>query len=234
MSVIIQVNNLSFGYDETLVFEKLSFVINEGDYIALAGPNGAGKSTLMKCMMGLLPMKEEQITKRKGMKIGYLPQNLLRKDQLFPATVRELVMQGNYQQGKYRKSINKNSEEEAKNMMVKLGIIDFQHKLMNELSGGQQQRVLLARAMIGRPDILVLDEPTSALDPKIKEEFYHILDGINKEENITIILVTHDLASAETQAKRLLYLDQNGLYDGSFIAYYSDKVKSVRKETFDE
>lgn len=230
MKLMIQVNNLSFGYDETLVFENLSFVVSEGDYIALAGPNGAGKSTLMKCMMGLLVANTNSIVKTKGMKIGYLPQNLLRKDQLFPATVKELVMQGNYAQGKYRKTITKQCETEAMNMMLKLGIIDLQYKLMNELSGGQQQRVLLARAMIGKPNILILDEPTSALDPKIKGEFYQILKGINEEEKITIILVTHDLASVETQAKRLLYLDQSGLYNGDFITYYSDKVKSVREE----
>jgi len=101
-------------------------------------------------------------------------------------------------------------------VLTKLGVADLADKKIGSLSGGQQQRVLLARAMASSPQLLVLDEPTSALDPKIREEFYELLGLLNEQEGMTILLVSHDMASIGKYTKKLLYLDRRIVFYGGY------------------
>lgn len=227
---IIEIIDLSFGYDRQYLFQHLNVSIEAKDYIAIAGPNGSGKSTLIRCLLGFISNFEGEIKKKEHLRIGYLPQNIQRNDHIFPATVYEIIAMGTLKDQRGRKKIDKASKLQISHVLKELNIEHLKDKKMSELSGGQQQRVLLGRALVGKPNVLVLDEPTSALDPLIREEFYHLIKKLNQEQAITILLVTHDLSSVESQANRLLYIDQKGIYDGNFLDYYQSKVKFVKEE----
>jgi zinc transport system ATP-binding protein len=217
---ILSVKNVTLKYGRYEVVSNISFIAEKGDYIGIAGPNGSGKSTLMKAILGLHPFSEGKIQFSNGLKdssfVGYLPQKAVTNDRIFPATVREIVSMGLLARKKDPKFISKSDYDKIDGILEKLKISDLKQKKMSNLSGGQQQRVLLARALVSSPGLLILDEPTSALDPKIREDFYGILKELNVNEGVTILLVSHDMASIGQYTKKLLYLDRRLVFFGSY------------------
>ena len=221
---IVTVNNLSFRYNSMDVLSNISFDVNAGDFIGLVGPNGSGKTTAIKVILGLLKRTNGAVSLfgtnvnnfRDWRKVGYLPQKLTHFNPYFPATVKEIVSSGLFSSKKFPKRIQRSDEaliDEALNMT---DVADIRDEMIGELSGGQQQRVLLARAVINRPELLILDEPTTALDPEAREKFFQTIMGLNQTRNMTIILITHDIASIGKYAFKLLYLDKQIIFYGSF------------------
>ena len=217
---VLEARDIKLKYGKYIVLEDTSFDVEQGDYIGIVGPNGSGKTTLMKAILNLHPIAEgsikidESIVNEKS--IGYLPQKILARDRLFPGKVKEIVSIGLLANKKNPKIINKKDIEKVENVLEKLGIKDLKDKKIGNLSGGQQQRVLLARALISNPQILILDEPTSALDPKVREEFYQILKNLNEKDNVTILLVSHDIGSIGKYTKKMLYLDHKLVFFGTY------------------
>jgi zinc transport system ATP-binding protein len=206
------------------VLSNISFDVNAGDFIGLVGPNGSGKTTAIKVILGLLKQTNGAVSLfgtnvnnfRDWRKVGYLPQKLTHFNPYFPATVKEIVSSGLFSSKKFPKRIQRSDEaliDEALNMT---DVADIRDEMIGELSGGQQQRVLLARAVINRPELLILDEPTTALDPEAREKFFQTIMGLNQTRNMTIILITHDIASIGKYAFKLLYLDKQIIFYGSF------------------
>lgn len=235
MSPIIEIENITVHYNKTEVIKDISFVIEKGDYIGLTGPNGAGKTTLIKTILGLQPLTEGKInlfgkdlkTFNDWSKIGYLPQKNSTINALFPANVTEVVMLGLSSQKKWPKKIIKSDKKRANEILQELGIGDLRKRMLAELSGGQQQKVLLARAMVSKPDVLIFDEPSTALDPESRESFFQIIARLNRQNNITIILITHDTAYIGEYAKKLLYIDKSLIYFGDFFEFCkSEKMAS--------
>ncbi|MGL5977603.1 MAG: metal ABC transporter ATP-binding protein [Erysipelotrichaceae bacterium] len=222
MSPLIELQNLGMSFGKVKVLSDISLTIEKQDYIAIVGPNGAGKTTLVKIISGILQDYDGEVMREKKLRIGYLPQKVMRNDLYFPATVEEVVATGLLGQKGWFKRISKEDHSVIDASLASLQIQHLQKQKMSDLSGGQQQRVLLARALVGNPELLILDEPTSALDPLIRKDFYAIIKQLNLA-GMTILLVTHDLTSVELQADRLLYLDSSGYYFGNFIDYYSQK-----------
>ncbi len=221
---IISVENLSFAYNSNNVLNDISFSVNEGDYVGLVGPNGSGKTTLIKLILGLLNPKKGNILLfginssefKNWHKIGYLPQKLGNFNPFFPATVKEIVSLGLFSKKKFPKRITASDEIEINEAMKLMEVFDIKDKLIGELSGGQQQRVLVARAIVNKPDLLILDEPTTALDPEVREVFFHLLKELNINKRLTIIFVTHDIAHIGKYASKLMYLDKKLIFYGSF------------------
>lgn len=219
---MLSVRNITVRYGRNDVLTDLSFDVAAGDYIGIAGPNGSGKTTLMKAILGLLPLSGGSISHQDGQaaglegRIGYLPQKVFTADRYFPAEVREIVAMGRLAGKKGLRLFNRSDREAVDAILEKLNLIELRYRRIGSLSGGQQQRVLLARALVGQPSILLLDEPTSALDPKVREEFYEILARLNKEDGTTILLVSHDMGSIGKYTKRLLYLDRQILFYGTW------------------
>jgi zinc transport system ATP-binding protein len=221
---IVTVDNLSFRYNSAEVLAGISFDVHEGDFIGLVGPNGSGKTTVIKVILGLLKQINGQIwlfgTKvnafRDWHRIGYLPQKLAHFNPHFPATVKEIVSSGVFSAKKFPKRIHRSDEALIDEAMVVTDVADIRHKMIGELSGGQQQRVFLARAIVNRPELLILDEPTTALDPEAREKFFQTLIGMNRTNHVTIILITHDIASIGKYASKLMYLDKQVIFYGSF------------------
>lgn len=202
--------NLTLGYDGNVIVENLDFSINEGDYLCIVGENGSGKSTLMKTILGLQPPVSGKILTGDGLsrsEIGYLPQQTdVQRD--FPASVREIVLSGCQARCGIRPFYSKEEKALAESNMEKMGITQFAKRCYRELSGGQQQRVLLARALCATRKLLLLDEPVSGLDPKVTAEMYSLIEELNSRENITIIMISHDIAAAVRYASHILHIDK--------------------------
>ncbi len=220
---IIEVKNLSVQYRGIEALSNISFDVDTGEYIGIVGPNGSGKTTLIRVLLGLVPAQGEirfqgkrfsDFSKQKH--VGYLPQKMTFLDQCFPATAREIVVSGVYCCKKFPKRLALEDYAAAEESMRILNITNLKDRPIGKLSGGQQQRVLLARALLHLPELLILDEPTVALDPQSREAFYETVQKLNKEREVTVLLVSHDLGSVGRYASKLLYLDRQIIFYGTF------------------
>lgn len=198
--------SLSVGYDGKTVLHDIDFDINKGDYLCIVGENGTGKSTLMKTLLGLQPPLAGKIIRGYDMKtggIGYLPQQTgIQRD--FPASVREVVMSGCQGRCGIRPFYSRAEKQLVQRAMVKMEITHLSGKCYRELSGGQQQRTLLARALCASGDMLFLDEPVSGLDPGAADDMYSLVEHLNREDGLTIVMISHDTAAAARYASHIL------------------------------
>ena len=221
--------NLSLGYEGKEILSGLSFEVNSGDYLCIVGENGSGKSTLMRTVLGLKKPMSGKIVTGDGLsanEIGYLPQQtLVQRD--FPASVKEIVISGNQGHCGLRPFYNKQEKELAARNMKKMGIYDLQNRCYRELSGGQQQRVLLARALCATKKMLLLDEPVAGLDPKVTADMYSLIDGLNKEDKITIIMISHDLDAAIKYATHILHIGKD-IFFGTKDEYIKSRFHAER------
>lgn len=210
----ITCRDLSIGYDGRAIRNHINFSLHKGDYLCVIGENGSGKSTLMKTLLHLLPPVSGTILLGDGLgsnEIGYLPQQtVIQKD--FPASVREIVLSGCQNHCGLRPFYRKEEKRSAEEMMDKLQITHLKNRCYRELSGGQQQRVLLARALCATRKILLLDEPVSGLDPKVTEEMYRLIEQLNRADQITIIMISHDIREAVKYASHVMYLGEDIFY----------------------
>lgn len=190
--------DLDIGYDGKIVVSGLNLKINDGDYLCIVGENGSGKTTLMKTLLGLIPLLGGSIQGLNKNDIGYLPQiSDIQKD--FPATVEEVVLSGT------KKLFYRKKEKDLMRFnLERLNIANLSKCKFSELSGGQRQRVLLARALCASKKILLLDEPVSGLDPKATAMMYEIINKLNKEDGMTIIMISHDLNGSLKYASNVL------------------------------
>ena len=205
---LISCDNLSLGYDGKEILHGLSLMVDQGEYLCVVGENGSGKSTLMRTILGLQSPLSGAVHTGDGLRpneIGYLPQQtVVQKD--FPASVWEIVLSGCQSKCGLRPFYRKEDKVMAQKMLEKLGLTALKKRCYRELSGGQQQRVLLARALCATRSLLLLDEPVSGLDPMVTAELYQIIQGLNREDGITIIMISHDIAAAIKYASHILHI----------------------------
>lgn len=217
---LINCEKLAFSYDQKPVIKDLSFSISKGDYLCIVGENGVGKSTLIKCILGLIK-PSGSITFGEGLsqsKIGYLPQQSeIQKD--FSASVYEVVISGTLNKSKLIPFYTKRQKELAKKNLNLLGLDNIKKKCYQDLSGGQQQRVLLARALCAADSLILLDEPSSGLDPIVTNDLYDIINELNKNHNMSIIMISHDIKRAIKNASHILHLDHNDYFYGTVNEY---------------
>ncbi len=192
----IRIENMSFGYEDGMVLEEVNINIEKGDFVGIIGSNGTGKSTLIKLILGLLPLKTGKIEIEYD-NIGYVPQVGLAVKADFPATVREIVMLNLYNEIGLFKRGNKKHNQMVDQALETVGMLDKADKQIGKLSGGQQQRVMIAKALVATPEVLILDEPTAGIDAESEQMLYALLDKLNKENDLTILMVTHSIESIE-------------------------------------
>ena len=207
--------NLCVGYDGKSVLQDLSFAVFSGDYLCIVGENGSGKSTLMKTILGLQQPVRGRILTLDG----------LQKD--FPASVREIVLSGCQGRCGSRPFYNKEEKQLAADAMEKMQIAQLAKRCYRELSGGQQQRVLLARALCATRKRLLLDEPVSGLDPKVTAEMYALIEKLNREDGITVIMISHDIAAAVKYASHILHIG-----DAVFFGTKAEYLQSPQGRLF--
>lgn len=189
---LVKFRSLTIDYGTTRAIENIDLSIDSGDFIGVIGPNGGGKTTLVKALLGIIkPLSGTIEYSTKGLKIGYLPQQKT-IDERFPATVLDVVLSGLQGKNSWRRP-SKNEILYANTLLSENGIDHLRNRLIGELSGGQLQRVLLCRAIISRPQLLVLDEPTTYVDQKFERGFYDLLVELNKQ--MAIVIVSHDMGT---------------------------------------
>ncbi len=220
-TTVLSCQDMTIGYENQPVLEKLTFEVKEGDYISILGENGSGKSTLIKTILGLTPPLSGKFQFKEGFShknIGYLPQqSSAQRD--FPASVLEIVLSGFLGKKGCRPFYTANEKEMAVTYLREMNIEDLKNKPYRNLSGGQQQRVLLARALCAAEELLVLDEPVTGLDPTAQAELYQMIDHLNKHHGLTILMISHDIPGAVKYSNKIIHLEENSYFFGSIKEY---------------
>lgn len=225
---LLSCRDVSLGYEGHTVWEHLTFSVHSGEYLCIVGENGSGKSTLLKSLLGLLPPLKGVIRRSDTAgAVGYLPQQT-QAQRDFPATVSEVVLSGFLSARGRRFFYSAAEKSQALMHMGKLGILELKDRCYRELSGGQQQRVLLARALCATQKMLLLDEPVSGLDPKVTAEMYALIEKLNREDGITVIMISHDVAAAVRYASHILHIG-----DTVFFGTRADYLQSPQGRLFD-
>ena len=219
MPEVISAENIHFAYTRVPVLEGISFTVQAGDYIGLIGPNGGGKTTLLKVLLGLEKGAGE--IKLFGTplsaftdwhKIGYLAQKSPVAQSRFPISAEEVVLMGLPGRGA---RVSRNELKEVYSAMQKTHTRAYAGRIFNDLSIGQQQRVLLARALVSKPQLLILDEPSTALDAQSREMFFELLGELNRTQKTTILLITHDTGEVGKHISKFMYVDKKLVFFGT-------------------
>ena len=200
---LISASGLSVRYGAGPVLAGVDFSISEGEIVTLVGPNGSGKSTLIKALLGIVAPDQGVVTRAPGLRIGYVPQKLA-IDAAMPMTVARFL------------ALPKRAPDyEVAQVTARVGAVGLERRQMADLSGGQLQRVLLARALLGMPDILILDEPTQGLDQPGVAAFYRLIDELRREIGCAILMVSHDLHVVMSASDRVICLNGHICCEGS-------------------
>lgn len=221
MNKIVEFDKVYFGYTSEYILKNISFSVNERDFVSIIGSNGAGKSTILKLILGELNQNKgeikifgENIKKfNRWNNIGYLEQNAYYKILNFPSTVYETVMSNMFYDIGLFKFPNKNHRAKVIESLELLGMEKYSNRTISKLSGGQIQRVFLARTLVANPKILILDEPTNGVDRETVDIIYNILSDLNKNKNISIIMVTHDIDMVSKISSKIFCFEEGNLME---------------------
>lgn len=224
---IIRLENVYYSYGKKLVLEDINITIKEGMFMGLVGPNGGGKTTLIKIILGLLKPQRGKVylldqpieSFKDWNRIGYVSQKANSFNKGFPATVFEVVSMGLTAKIGYLKFLKKKHKERILEALKQVDMEKYAYENIGNLSGGQQQRVFIARALVSDPKLLILDEPTIGIDYQNVERFYDLLHKLNQEQNITMLLVTHDTGAMTKYATEIACLNQKLHFHGDTSAY---------------
>lgn len=222
--LVVCLKDIHVAYGSLAAVAGINLDIRQGEIVGICGPNGSGKTTLLKVILGKVkPFKgsvhilgqdiSEGLTKETKLKIGYVPQ-VQKIDQHFPATVFDVVMMGRYSRIGIARRPSKRDKEIVNTALHNVHLEKFRDRPIGHLSGGQQQKVMIARALAQEPEILLLDEPTSALDFKIAEDLMNLIKELNEKQNLTIIMVQHNIKILQDYSDRLVCLNVRMAYDG--------------------
>ena len=197
---MLTLSRLTFSYSgrAPYLIHDISLAVPKGAYLSITGENGCGKSTLMKLILGFLTPLSGSVTCR-ARRIGYVPQRSDEGNAAFPITVME-VMES------YRHLLHIKDPNISMELLESMGAAGFSRALMGHLSGGQHQKVLLARALLGDPDLLILDEPSTGIDPESQKDIYRFLSRLNRDKGVTIIAVEHNLPAARAHSTMIAHM----------------------------
>ncbi len=190
-----------FGAEEVL--HDISLQIAAGEIVTILGPNGSGKSTLLRALLGILPVAEGRILRQAGLQIGYVPQRLM-VDKTMPITVRRFLSLP-----------TRVSDTEAAEVLARVGMSGHGQDQMTALSGGQLQRVLLAHALLGKPQLLMLDEPTQGLDQQGEAAFYQLIQQVRTATGAAVLMISHDLHVVMAASDRVICLNGHICCEGT-------------------
>ena len=238
--VVLACRDLDFRYDRHPVLQNVNLAIPAGDFVCVVGPNGSGKTTLLKLALGLLKPTAGTVEifgtspAQASRRIGYVPQHP-RLDPLFPVTALDVALMGRLGATAAMGPWRGKDRQAALAALDEVGLADRAQRHFADLSGGQKQRVLIARALAGEPELLLLDEPTAGLDAHVEEGFYRLLQELN--QRLTIIMVSHDLGFVSGYVKSVVCVGREVLVhptsaiNGQIIAdLYGSDMRLVRHD----
>lgn len=239
-TTVIEIEDVSFGYNGAPVIEDVNLTVREKDFVSLVGPNGGGKTTILKLILGLLSPQRGRVRifggppARNRHRIGYVPQHF-QFDTKFPIGVMDVVLMGRFR-GWFRMGPFARADRAvAEKALGEVDMVPLAERPFAELSGGQRQRVLVARALATEPELLLLDEPTSNVDAAVSEDMYDLLQRLN--ERLTLVVVTHDVGFVSNKVKSVVCVNREVLVhptsevSGEMICnLYGTDVRMVRHD----
>lgn len=196
-SLLIDLEKVSLSFSGLPVLEEVSFSVDRGEIVTLIGPNGAGKSTIMKIALGLLEPDRGQVRTAPGISIGYMPQKIMIED-ILPLTVRQFLQ--------LRPGTTTDLVTEVLELVRISHVADSP---VQRISGGEMQRVLMARALLGNPDLIVLDEPVQGVDINGQEELYRLIGRIRDEKKCGVLMISHDLHMVMAGTDKVVCLNKH-------------------------
>lgn len=200
---LIAAQNISVSYGANRVLHNVSLSVEPGEIVTVVGPNGSGKTTLLRLLIGAASPSSGQITHKPGLRIGYVPQKL-HIDPTLPITVeRFLRLPGG------------TTRADCAAALERAGVPGLSHRQMSALSGGQFQRVLLARALINKPDLLLLDEATQGLDQPGSAAFYLQIEDVRQKTGCAILMISHELHVVMAASDRVICLNGHVCCEGT-------------------
>jgi zinc transport system ATP-binding protein len=226
---VISLRDVTFSYGSTPAVENASFAVAEREAVCVVGPNGGGKTTLVRLILGLLTPQRGEVRvfglppRQARPRIGYMPQHM-QHDRQFPVTVMDIVLMGRLGLSEFHKNSNGEGRHEkgrlgrllgwpdradrraALEALAQVGMEDLRRRPFAALSGGQRQRVLIARALCGKPDLLLLDEPTSNVDSLLEGKLLDLLGELNR--HMTIVMVSHDLGFVSSLVENVICVNR--------------------------
>ncbi|MDA8079804.1 MAG: metal ABC transporter ATP-binding protein [Nitrospiraceae bacterium] len=232
MSIAVEIDSLTVKIKNKDVLKNVSFTLEEGLFLGIVGPNAGGKTTLVRTILGLARPSSGSVRVFgkspeghlvRGGAFGYLPQHQ-NIDPGFPASVIDIVLMGRYNAVGFFRWPGKKDTDKALRSLAVMGVEDLKDAQYTHLSGGQQQRVSIARALAGDPRVLILDEPSTGIDVVGQEDFYHLLKGLQKKMNLTILMVSHDIGTVTTYVDEIACLNINLYYHGNPLGALNEKV----------
>jgi zinc transport system ATP-binding protein len=215
--VTLELRGVRFGYGSEPVLDGVDMALSSGEFVVLAGPNGSGKSTLLRLCAGLLAPQAGAIEVLGGSardpslrrRIGYVPQGL-RPPGVIPVSVREVVAAGLVPARGFFRPLRRGDWARVGSTLQEVGMADLASECLFELSGGQQQRAMLARALVGDPDLILLDEPTTGIDQRFRPIVAGQLRG-RADRGATVVVVTHDPEDFHQVVDRIVLLGEGPL-----------------------
>ena len=216
MEKIIELERVNVDFDGNRILEDVTFEVARGDMIGIVGPNGGGKTTLLNAILGNVKTASgrirlfgQEISKFRDFdRIGYVSQHAIQFDPVFPATVDEIVSLGCISRKKLGRRLSRRDREEVDSAMELVEISALRNKKISNLSGGEKQRVFIAKAIVKRPDLLILDEATTGLDVCIQDKFISLLRKLRSERDVTVMTVSHDISGVMCQANKLVVVSK--------------------------
>lgn len=213
MSAPITFDDVTLAYGKRRIFSNLSFEIRRGDFLGLVGPNGAGKTTILRALLGTLTPVRGEVRRAPDVRFGYVPQ----RDQLdtgFPLRVLDVVLMGRYARIGVGRRPSADDRRAAVTALEHAGIADLAARPFADLSGGQKQRTLIARALAGEPNVLVLDEPTRGMDLASTTQMLELARELHARERLTVIMVSHALNEVANCVERIALVLPTGFHIG--------------------
>ena len=214
MPSLVTFDHATLGYGRRVVLTDISFHIPEGDFLGLVGPNGAGKTTILRALLGTLQPLGGSVTRSPTLRFGYVPQ----RDQVdynFPLKVIDVVMMGRYDRIGLGRRPSDEDRKRAVEALDHVGIAHLADHPLVDLSGGQKQRTLIARALVGEPNILVLDEPTNGMDLVATTQILGLVRELHDRDGITVLMVSHALNEVANYVERIALVVEGGFRIGT-------------------
>lgn len=200
---LIEIDNLSIRYGANTVLHHVRLKVEPGEIVTIVGPNGSGKTSLLKAIIGATAPATGQVRLRPGLRIGYVPQRL-HIDATLPITVE-----------RFMSLTGRVSRSDCAAALEAAGVPDLLKRQMSQLSGGQFQRVLLARALINRPEVLLLDEATQGLDQPGSAAFYRQIEAVRRDTGCAVLMISHELHVVMSASDRVICLNGHVCCEGT-------------------
>jgi len=222
---LVTFDHATLGYGRRVVLRDLSFTINEGDFLGLVGPNGSGKTTVLRALLRTHPPLSGTVVRAPGLRFGYVPQ----RDQVdydYPLTALDVVLMGRYDRIGLGRRPTPDDRARAMRALEQVGIPELAGQHLRNLSGGQRQRTLIARALVGEPNVLVLDEPTNGMDLVSTTQILGLVRDLHERSGLTVLMVSHALNEVANYVERIALVINEGFRIGPTAEIMTESVLS--------